>query len=147
MTQQQPLLRPLNSDQLAPRPSAQAVWNAASAVPPKPSESASGSSLMHPAAFSAPEPVKPADEQPDSAELSLEALISSVSPEESDEEETPDEPDALPTEHMPLPVCVPLFEEAPPKRRFRFWPVLTALLAAGCLAAAWYSGWLKTIFP
>lgn len=99
------LLKPMPPDALlrkpapAPKPAVRPVL-VEDAAPAQPS-------LMKPPAF-APRREKKEEER-------LDELISAFIPEEDDDE---DGEDCVPTSQMPVPVCVPLYEE--PRRR-RSW--------------------------
>ena len=126
------MLRPMPPDALAPRPDARAVYEVREAPLEPASEKPSCSPLMHvpvladaPVREPAPEkavlPPEPAFEEAQEAALpadenwlaGLDELLSSFSAEDDDDD---DEPDAMPTEEMPVPVSVPLFEMETPRR-------------------------------
>ena len=147
MPAKQPLLRPMRSDELKPRPPAQAVWTPAPScsepveepVPAQPEKE-----LL---------PVQPLSDAPVEDDAFGEILSSLLSEKESPlPKETPakskhsDKHDAVPNHLMPTPVCVPLYEfeePAPPRKRSAWiWilPVCAALAAAAF--AAWHFGLL-----
>lgn len=59
-----------------------------------------------------------------------------------EDDEDFDQEDAMPTEQMPVPVCVPLYDLNAEKPRRKTWPfVIAALLALGAAGAVlWYLG-------
>lgn len=81
----------------------------------------------------------------------LDAVIAAILAEDEEDESEEDPPaaqDALPSEEMPAPAFVPLYEDAAPKRKKKgwLWLIAVALLAAAGFAA-WHFGWLKGILP
>ena len=93
-----PLLRPMAPDSLKPRPAPQA----APSISPGlliPNAPVQREAQLHPASFAEEKPA-PADE----------LLFPDFFLSDPDEDEDDDEPDAVPTESMPTPACVPLFD-------------------------------------
>lgn len=104
------LLRPMAPDALTRRRDTVASASASSPAPFL-SEEAADPACLHKPEF-APLPVRKAEE----TEASLDELLSGFLAEEDADE--PDG-DAVPTQLMPVPVCVPLYEMPAPKRRRR----------------------------
>ena len=165
MSGKHPLMQPLHSDSLKPRPAAQAVW-----VPAKPMpvfESAEPDETMtEPASVIDPLPAelsksfKPETEDLFSEEELLAEKenddffqfvfspqpISSSVPQKKNK--TSSEKDAIPNEQMPVPVCVPLYEDPAPERKSRWWLwLIVPVLAAGGVFAAWKCGYLPINLP
>jgi len=98
-----PHLHPMSPDSLRPRPAPQA---AASGAPVR---------LTAPVQRPVPAPLSGAAKLPAEEKLPEECILDLLSddlllfPEEDDDEDE-NEPDAVPTESMPIPVCVPLYE-------------------------------------
>lgn len=97
------LLKPMPPDALLRKPAPQAQWEPKAVLisrggPAQPS-------LMKPPTF-APRPAK--EEAPPQLDELLSAFV-------SDEDDEEDGEDCVPTSQMPLPACVPLYEE--PRRR------------------------------
>ena len=116
------LLRPMPPDALTRRPAQQA------AVPVRPITflpPQRDPETLHAPAFAPRPPKKP------EPEAELDALLASFMDDDDDE---PLE-DAVPTASMPMPVCVPLYEAAPEKKRRGRWLLLGVVLALG--AAVW----------
>ena len=115
------LLRPMPADALIRRP-AQQAGEAVRAVSFLCNEADPAS--LHAATF-APKP-----EKAPNAASDLEALLSPFL-EESDEEEPLE--DAVPTDSMPVPACVPLYENPPEKKSSLWWiaPLILLIAAAG----------------
>ena len=126
------LLKPMAADALLRRPQPQA------AAPVKQvtfREAEKDSPFFHAPAF-APKPEKKAEPTQE-----LDALLSDFLADEDEEEPLED---AVPTERMPVPVCVPLYEGFSPKKRSLWWlfPVLVLLLGA-----AGYAAWKYDVLP
>ena len=128
MSEMVPLMKPLRADSLLRRPAPVAarpdvVPTRLRVLP------VSEPVLMRPAVFATPVPrAVPAEpEVPEAVEAAI-----------ADDDDDLLSPDAMPTEKMPVPVCVPLYE-APPASRPCRWPWLL-LLAAALLAAGYYVG-------
>lgn len=129
MAEMAPLMKPLRADSLLRRPMP--------AVAAKPAEGAvrlcatpsSTPVLMHPAVF-APLPGR-------ACEAKKPALPAQQTAMPDDDDDLLSE-DAMPTEQMPVPVCVPLYEAAPEAHAIR-WPWLV-LAAAALLGAGYYAG-------
>lgn len=103
------LLKPMPKDALLRRPApALAAQHAPVALVDSPAPEAPV--LMHPATF-APRPPKEKEEEP-----TLNDLLAAFVPDDDDDDEPLE--DCVPTSQMPVPVCVPLYEEAPRKRWF-----------------------------
>ena len=98
------LLKPMRPDALMRRPSPQAQFNPALST------------------------VKLREKAP--AQEALDDLLEAFLDEADDDEPAED---AVPTESMPMPVCVPLFEKAIPERAW-WWMVPVALGVAGAVA-------------
>ena len=83
-----------------------------------------------------PKPVKAPAPKDD-----LDALLAAYVAEEDDDEPLED---AVPTASMPVPVCVPLYEERPQKKRRLWWiaPLVLALIAAA-VYSLWKCGYLS----
>jgi len=111
MADPQSLLQPLRSDSLKPRASAQAVWNTEAAPPSL--EEPSFPTLQQSSGRSANAPVPPEIPFAADGDLTLDDVLSSLVPVCIEEEEPVNETDAVPSERMPVPVCVPLFEKFP----------------------------------
>ena len=106
-----PYLKPMRPDALMRRPAPQAHFDAPR-VKLVPKEPPADPDALHAPAF-APRPVRSAPVEED-----LDQLLSSFLEEEADEAPADDPRDAVPTSKMPVPVCVPLFEEEAPKRHW-----------------------------
>ena len=102
-----PLLKPMPPDALTRRRETAYVSAPAAAAMPFAKESPKDPECMRIPEF-APLPVKKAPEA-DLTEL--------LAPYMADEEDDEPEEDAVPTHLMPVPVCVPLYEEIPSRRR------------------------------
>lgn len=128
MSEMAPLMKPLRADSLLRRPAPVAARP--DAVPIRLcSLPVSEPVLMRPAAFAPPVPrVVPAESEVPKA---VEAAI-------VDDDDDLLSPDAMPTEKMPVPVCVPLYEAAAAPCASR-WPWLL-LLALALLAAGYFIG-------
>jgi len=146
MADPQSLLQPLRSDSLKPRASAQAVWNTEAAPPSL--EEPSFPTLQQSSGRSANAPVPPEIPFAADGDLTLDDVLSSLVPVCIEEEEPVNETDAVPSERMPVPVCVPLFEDLPPQRKPKawLWLIVIAVLAGG-IYAAWHFGYLDAILP
>ena len=159
------LMRPLRTENLRPHPDAQAQYSVPDSAQtlPLPSARPFSAPLMSPlhSLDRRPQPSPPPCEPPKpvpfpvecgepapQADDSLESLLKSFLDEAPEEEPQTDEPDAIPTEQMPQPVFVPLFEVPSARRRRRPWLLLAALaLLGGALWAALRAGMLDIIFP
>jgi len=91
-----PHLRPMTPDSLRPRPIPQAAPSPSPAPLWQDAPEPVGT-LLQPASF----PQEAAEEEP----LFPDFFLS-----DADEEDDDDQPDAVPTESMPIPACVPLFD-------------------------------------
>ncbi len=119
-------------------PAAEALFTfapACSAQPEPPQE--------EPAGFQ-PEVMETEDEEP----FDLDAVIAAILADDDDEDDEEDHPaaqDALPTEEMPEPAAVPLYEDPKPKPRRKgwFWLIGAALIVAAAGYAARRFGWLN----
>lgn len=83
-----------------------------------------------------PEPTVPQEEEEEP--FDLDAVIAAIlAQDDDDEDEAPTAQDALPTEQMPEPACVPLMEMPAPKRKRKgwLWLLLIVLLIGGAYAA------------
>lgn len=168
MPSQQPLMRPLRSDSLKPRPSTQASWeprkpacpsgmpDAAFAVQPKAEipaikETIKTERSAQPAELSVPddkECVSETEEQGDALSAAIASFFSGAEENDDDDEDGSAVHDAVPDRMLPEPVCVPLFDQPEPKRQKRGWLWLVVLAAtAGGLYAAWRCGALNVILP
>ncbi len=151
------LMRPLGSADLKPRGYQQAA--AAPVIPQRPIEEAvpevtreempSFEPCVQPEeerAACAP----PADETPDvQQEQPFDfSAFEDFSQDAQEDDEDADVPDAIPSEHMPEPVCVELFsfEEQPAKKKKNLLWIVIILLAAALAAAAWYSGLVSKLY-
>lgn len=146
MAEERSLLRPLRSDNLKPRSSPQAVWEPGPASVPDPVPASAVNPHLHAVMELPPAPEAPTRQessQPEALELD-DVIASIITPEEDDEELIP-EPDAVPTDQMPEPVCVPLYEalSSVPKRRIWPWLILTAAVLLAAFYTAWTFGWLN----
>ena len=133
-----PLLKPMAADALTRRPPQQASV-AARSVALRERES-------DPAAFHlpvlAPRPEKASvpEKEPD-----LDTLLSTYVNETDDEDEPLE--DAVPTERMPVPVCVPLYDQPQERQRSLWWILPILLLIAGATGyAAWKMGYVPQDF-
>lgn len=156
MTQRQPLLRPLRSEDLLPRPPAQAAWDAGAVRPPEPPAAAETEESSIP--LSPPEPAacEPAQQEyrfiePDyiEEEPAPEETLPPASPVPSDAEKPVSELSIPPAKPAPVLVCEPFFAQTLPKKRpIRWkWPLIYLLVISAGLLAAWYLGWLSEILP
>lgn len=157
MAEERSLMRPLRSDSLRPRPSTQAAWQPDAPAPEVPETEnepemfvedfipADARPLMELlntfAPETAPAPAGPPEEEPSDLDAAIAALLADG--DEDDDDALPSQ-DALPTESMPQPVCVPLMDPPAPARRKKgwLWLVLIALLA-GAAGAAWHFDLLR----
>ena len=149
MSSEHPLMRPLRSDSLKPRLSAQASWTPKEPACPL---GAADTPVCHVSAVSAETEVKEENSVQQPAEDSLSKAIAAIlaDPENTDEEddETHLTPDAIPDHLIPEPACVPLFDSPASERKKRRWLWLALpLSAAGLLYAAWKAGYLALILP
>ena len=103
-----PHLHPLTADDLRPKPAPQAAAFGTLPLLGPANAAAPADFMLQPAAFAASAPPQ---QQEDNL---LDSLLSFLDEEEDDEDEN--EPDAVPTESMPVPACVPLFETEMPRR-------------------------------
>lgn len=128
MSQMAPLMKPLRADSLLRRPAPVAARP--DAVSPRlRSMPTDEPVLMHPAVLTPPA-LRAVPAEPEVPEV-VEAAI-------ADDDDDLLSEDAMPTEKMPVPVCVPLYEMAPAAHRSR-WPWM-ALAAVALLVAGYYIG-------
>ena len=111
-----PHLHPMAPDSLRPRSAPQAS-QAQSPVQLAPSAPSQPEPMLHPARFEPaqlPPVLRPTEPEPPVEDDPFPDLLLCAEEDEDDD----DEPDAVPTESMPIPVCVPLFDlSIPPQRR------------------------------
>ena len=110
------------------------------------------SSLLRPMGADAllpkrPHPAAPAKEPADPL-AELQNLLAEFSVEE---EEDFQEADFMPTEQMPVPVCVPIYDLSLPKKKGRkgWWIALIAVLllfAVGFWQREWIAAFISTLF-
>jgi len=153
MADQHSLMKPLRSDSLRPRPSTQAVWP----LPEKTETVLQPPPEPQPLEAAHVEESLPEPERESAAPLSPERAVQAEEPFVSilcDEPEQPDNdddaeyagPDAVPSAAMPEPVCVPLYDDAPPRKKRRGWLWLVLMmLIAGAGYAAWHFGLLDCV--
>ena len=151
MSNDHPLMQPLRSDSLKPRPSAQAAWTQ--------KESGCTSDITDApvccaSAISAEMDIDIIKEEVSAVQLpeaSLSEVIADVFSISEDSDEDDDEAllqDAVPDHLIPEPACVPLFDQPASERKKRRWLWFVLLLAAaGFLYAAWKGGYLSMILP
>lgn len=151
------LMQPLRTESLRLRPVAQAQYEPPRQTEEIPEAKPASSPLMAPLSSL---PAAQPKEMPNPKETSLpdppavsqddtlESLLQNFADDVSDEDSAPDEPDAIPTDQMPVPVFVPLYEAQPSRRRIWPWIVLSVvILLAAAGFAAWKTGLWKTILP